>query len=325
MPSELVVVAFGGNALWPPGCRGRIAEQLDHARSACAPLIARLRSGAGLLIVFGNGPQVGAELLRSHAARAEVEPAPLDACVAATQGTIGYMLELALRAELVRAGLRVPVSSLASLVLVDVDDPAFASPDKPVGPTTTAAEAAELEREHGWQFRAQAGTNHLRRVVASPRPLELIDVESVRALLAAGHVVLAGGGGGIPVARGRDGILVGVEAVIDKDRTAALLGRVLGAREWIDLTGVDQVQRSFGRPDAVGLARLSVGEAQAMLAAGEFPAGSMGPKIEAAIEFLTGERPGERVLITSLARLGDALDGHAGTWIIPDQSPCSPR
>lgn len=314
---ELVIVAFGGNALWPPGSAGTPLEQIAHARLACAPLIDRLREGARLLIVFGNGPQVGAELLRSHAARAEVVPAPLDVCVAATQGTMGYLLELALRAELAAAKLDVPVSALASLVLVDVDDPAFAAPDKPVGPFYAADEAARLEREHGWRLVEDAGRG-FRRVVASPRPLELIDVASVRALLDAGHVVVAGGGGGIPVARDREGVLFGVEAVIDKDRTAALLGRALAARELINLTGVDHVQRSFGRPEALALTHLSVARAHAMAEAGEFPKGNMGPKIEAALDFLM---TGERVLITSLARLGQALAGRGGTWITRGPQP----
>jgi carbamate kinase len=176
---------------------------------------------------------------------------------------------------------------MVSLVRVDADDPAFACPDKPVG----------------WAER---------KLVASPHPLELIDVAAVRALLDAGHVVIAGGGGGVPVVRRGDGTLVGVEAVIDKDRTAALFGRVLGARELIDLTAVDFVYRGFGRPDAVALPRLSVAQARALAAMGEFPAGSMGPKIAAALDFLV---TGERVLITSPTRLADALAGHCGTWV----------
>lgn len=310
--TQTLVVAFGGNALWPRGGTGAAAEQLANARAAFSPLVQRLGDGARLLLVYGNGPQVGAELLRHHAARAEVAPATLDVCVAATQGSMGYLLELALRMELERAGLDTPVTAVSTLVRVDPDDPAFASPDKPVGPYYDAAQADELRARLGWQLVEQLGGGY-RRVVASPRPRELVDAAAVHALLAAGHVVLAGGGGGVPVARAARG-WVGVEAVIDKDHTAALLGRAVGASELYDLTAVDAVYRGFGRPGAVPLPRLTAAEARALAAAGELPAGSMGPKVEAALEFLRG---GDRVLITSLARLAEALAGRGGTWILP--------
>ena len=310
MTAEIRVVAFGGNALWPRDSGGEPAQQIAHARRACAPLVELLRGGVRLLIVYGNGPQVGAELLRQHAARREVAPAPLDVCVAATQGSMGYLLELALRTELAQAGLDVAVTSIATLVRVDPEDPAFAAPDKPVGPFYDEVEAATL-RERGWVLREQPGGG-FRRVVPSPRPLELVDAAAIHALLDAGHVVLGGGGGGVPVVRAATGSLVGAEAVIDKDHTAALLGRIVGARELYDLTTVDHVYRSFGRPDAVPLPILTVGDARELAAAGEFPAGSMGPKIEAALDFLAS---GDRVLVTALPRFADALAGRCGTWI----------
>jgi carbamate kinase len=310
MIAPAIVVAFGGNALWPRGSGGELADQIANARRACAPLVQRLRDGERLLIVYGNGPQVGAELLRSHAARAEVAPLPLDACVAATQGTMGYLLELALRAELDRAGLATPVTAVSTLVVVDPRDPAFAAPDKPVGPFYDAGDAARL-RARGWTLAAQRAGG-FRRVVASPRPRALVDAAAIHALLDAGHVVLAGGGGGVPVERAADGSLVGVEAVIDKDHTAALLGRLVAARELYDLTAIDHVYRSFGRADAVALPALTAAEARRLAAAGEFPPGSMGPKIEAALDFLA---TGERVLITALPRLAEALAGRTGTWI----------
>ena len=312
MTAATIVVAFGGNALWPRESRGEPAEQIANARHACAPLVDRVRSGARLLLVFGNGPQVGAELLRNHAARADVAPAPLDVCVAATQGSMGYMHELAVRAELAHAGLAVPVTAVSTLVRVDPADPAFATPDKPVGPFYDADEATRL-RERGWTIVAQRAGG-FRRVVPSPRPIELVDATAITALLDAGHVVLAGGGGGVPVTRTADGALVGVEAVIDKDRTAALLGRVVGARELYDLTAIDYVYRSFGRDDAVALPALTAAEARRLATLGEFPAGSMGPKIDAALDFLA---TGDRVLITALPRLADALTGRCGTWITP--------
>lgn len=309
--SELSIVAFGGNALWPPGRAGEFEAQVDAARSALAPLVRRVERGARLILVFGNGPQVGAELLRSHLAQSEVTPASLDVCVAATQGTMGYALERALRDALAERGVRASVATVSTLVRVDPEDPAFARPDKPVGPCYTAAEASRLVTERGFKLRLTPHGH--RRVVASPRPQEVLNLDVLRDLLNAGHVVIAGGGGGVPVRRAADGRWVGVEAVIDKDWTAALMGRALGAPELIDLTGVDYVQRGFGRADATALPTLSVAEARQLLAAGEFPPGSMGPKIEAALWFL--ERA-ERVLITSLERLGDALDGRCGTRLV---------
>ena len=306
----VTVVAFGGNALLPKGSRGTPQEQIDNARRACAPLAQRLARGDRLLLVFGNGPQVGHELLRSHAARGEIPPSPLDVCVASTQGTMGYFLELALRAELRRAGHEAPVTSVLTLVRVAPDDPAFATPDKPVGPFYDASEAERLHGELGWVITEDAGRGYRHRV-ASPKPLELVDAQAVHDLLAAGHVVLAGGGGGIPVVRGPDGELSGVEAVIDKDRTAALLGLAVGAAELIDLTGVDCVYRGFARSDRTPLPRLTAAEAAALHREGEFPPGSMGPKIEAALDFLAGG--GESVLITSMPALGAALRGEAGT------------
>jgi carbamate kinase len=307
------VACLGGNALAPRAGRGSFAEQLSRARRACAPLAARVRDGARLLVVFGNGPQVGDELLRGHAARGEVPPLPLDACVASTQGSMGYALELALRAELAAAGTAVPVSSVLTLVRVDPDDPAFGAPDKPVGPPYGDDEAERLRRERGWVVaRADGGW---RRVVPSPRPVELVDAAAAGALLAAGHVVVAGGGGGVPVARQPDGSLAGVEAVVDKDRTAALLGRAVGADELLDLTTVDFVYRGFGTPGAEPLPRLTAAEARALHAAGEFAPGSMGPKVEAALDFLAGG--GRSVLVTALPRLAEALRGEVGTRIVP--------
>lgn len=312
--AEVVVVAFGGNALWPPGSRGDAAEQLASARAACAPLVGRLRAGDRLLLVFGNGPQVGAELLRGHAARAEVPAPPLDVCVASTQGSMGYLLELALRADLAAAGLDLPVTALSTLVVVDAGDPAMAHPDKPVGPFYAAEVAARLRAERGWTLVEDAGRGW-RRVVPSPRPRALVDAAAIHALLAAGHVVIAGGGGGVPVVRRADGTLAGVEAVIDKDRTAALLAGAVSARTLYDLTAVEHVYRGYGTPAQTPCPRLTAAEARAMAAAGEFPPGSMGPKIEAVLEFLAGG--GQRALITSLARLGDALAGRTGTWLTP--------
>ncbi len=289
--SSLSIVAFGGNAMMPEGERGSAEEQLRRARSACrelAPLVART---GPMVLVHGNGPQVGREVDRNFLARAEVPPLPLDACVASTQGTMGYFLELALRDALREAGVEARIATLATLVRVDQDDPAFGAPTKPVG----------------------TPGRHPRPRVPSPMPREILNLEAIRALVASGHHVIAGGGGGIPVTRGPEGTLAGIEAVIDKDHTASLLGRMLGARELIDLTNVDFVYRSFGRPDAQPLPRLSLEDARRLIDAGELPAGSMGPKIEAACAFLEGG--GDAVLISSMAELGRALRGDVGTRI----------
>ncbi len=271
------------------GEAGTPAEQIAHARAACGPLAALVARGERLVVVHGNGPQIGQEVRRGLLAQGDVPPLPLDACVAATQGTMGYFLELALRDAFRDAGVDARVATLATLVAVAPDDPAFAAPDKPIGPVGQ------------------------RRLVASPRPLEVIDASAVRALFYAGHVVVAGGGGGIPVVRRADGALEGVEAVIDKDHTAALLGRELGARELVILTNVDFVYRDFGSPRAAPLATLSRRDALRMLDEGQFPPGSMGPKVQAACDFLDGG--GESVLVSSMRHLPRALQGEIGTRI----------
>lgn len=310
--SETVVVAFGGNALSLPEDRGRFDAQIERAERALAPIAAWIARGDRVLFVHGNGPQVGHELLRGAAVR-ELEAPPLDACVASTQGSMGYALERALRAAL-GAGAR--VAALVTMVRVDLDDPAMARPDKPVGPFYSASEAERLRALHGWAVAEDAGRGH-RRVVPSPRPREVIGVSAIRALLDAGYAVIAGGGGGVPIAS-RGGADVGVEAVVDKDHTAALLGASLGAATLVDLTSVDAVYRDFGTERASRLARATLAEVRALAAEGHFPPGSMGPKIEAACAFL--EAGGARVIITSLERLEPALRGEAGTWITEESA-----
>lgn len=263
-----------------------------------------------MVLVFGNGPQVGAELLRREAAP-HGEPATLDLAVAATQGTIGTLLELGLRNALAVAGLARSVVGLVGAVVVDADDPAFAAPDKPIGAFHDEREAARLRAERGWTLIEERGRG-FRRVVPSPRPLALLDADTLPSLLAGCHVVIAGGGGGVPVVRDHDGRMRSVEAVVDKDHTAVLIGRTIAADTMIVLTAVDAVQRGFATAHAEPLATLTRGQAQALAAAGEFAPGSMAPKIAAALEFLAF---GERVLISSPARLHDALAGAAGTWI----------
>ena len=308
----LAVVAFGGNALLEPGDRGTVAEQRGRAEAAAEWLTALVRRGWSLLIVHGNGPQVGQAMIQMEAAVDKVPPGTLDLAVAETQGSMGYLLDLALRNRFARERIDAEPACLLSLVVVDADDPGFERPTKPVGPFFAAESAEVFRREYGWQMRKEP--TGWRKVVPSPRPLELLGIDSVRELLRRDRVVIAGGGGGIPVVR-RGDRLEGIEAVIDKDRTASLLARELAADLFLILTNVARVKRDFGTERERELPVLGVEEALALLAEGQFPAGSMGPKIESAIEFVTAT--GRRVIITDIDHVQEAVDGAAGTAIVP--------
>jgi carbamate kinase len=297
------VVALGGNALMRPGERGTAAEQRANLRRACEALRPLLDEGE-LVITHGNGPQVGNELLRHERAADEAPPLPLYLAVAQTQAEIGALLESELEPVAGR-----PVACLLTHVLVAEDDPAFTEPTKPVGPFYDEAKAHELERERGWQVVHDAGRGW-RRVVPSPQPLEVVELGAIRALLAAGTIVVACGGGGIPATR-RGAHLAGLDAVIDKDRASSLLARELGADRLVILTEVDAVFSGFGTDRQTELRELSVDEAEALLP--ELEAGSMRPKIEASVEFVRAT--GNAALITSPAALGEAIEGRAGTVI----------
>jgi carbamate kinase len=317
----LAVVAFGGNALLGRDDVGTVDEQKLHAEEAAGWLTGFLRRDHDLVIVHGNGPQVGQVLIQMEEAATKVPPATLDVAVAQTEGGMGYLLELALRNRLAAEGIDREVSTVLSLVVVDRDDPGFESPSKPIGPFFSRWRAESLKRDHGWAMVEDSGRGW-RKVVASPRPLEVLGLGGVRRLLARGDVVIAGGGGGIPVVRGPDGTLVGVEAVIDKDRTAALISRHLKADLLIILTGVPEVRQRFGKPGEKPLPELTLRRARRLLARGEFPPGSMGPKIESAVEFVAAS--GNPVLITDIDHLAEALAGRAGTAIVPDRSRSRP-
>jgi carbamate kinase len=308
----LAVVAFGGNALLEPGDRGTVAEQRGRAEAAAEWLTALVRRGWSLLIVHGNGPQVGQAMIQMEAAVDKVPPGTLDLAVAETQGSMGYLLDLALRNRFARERIDAEPACLLSLVVVDADDPGFERPTKPVGPFFAAESAEVFRREYGWQMRKEP--TGWRKVVPSPRPLELLGIDSVRELLRRDRVVIAGGGGGIPVVR-RGDRLEGIEAVIDKDRTASLLARELAADLFLILTNVARVKRDFGTERERDLPVLGVEDALALLAEGQFPAGSMGPKIESAIDFVTAT--GRRVIITDIDHVQEAVDGAAGTAIVP--------
>jgi carbamate kinase len=297
------VVALGGNALMRPGERGTAAEQLANLRRAVTGLRPVLAETEGLVITHGNGPQVGNELLRQERAAAEAPPLPLWLAVAQTQAEIGALIAAELRAALEDR----EVACLLTHVTVAPDDPAFDRPTKPIGPFYSAEQAELLARERGWALMSDANRGH-RRVVPSPEPLEIVELDAIRRLVEAGTITIACGGGGIPVAR-REGRLSGVDAVIDKDRASALLARELEAERLIILTEVPAVYRSFGDPDQEEIRELSRNDAEALLP--QLSEGSMRPKIESALGF-AGE-----TLITSFDALADALAGTAGTRIRP--------
>ncbi|MCC6868852.1 MAG: carbamate kinase [Burkholderiales bacterium] len=308
-----MVVAFGGNASYPPTIKGLASEQLALMAEACTHLVRIIRSGYQLVLTHGNGPVVGNILFRMARTANELPPMPMDICVAHSQGGMGYMLQQTLCNVLHREGVAMSSSSIITQVEVSLDDPGFANPTKPVGRFFSAEDAQRLTRELDWQFVEDAGRGY-RRVVPSPQPLRILDLPAIEALLAADVIPIATGGGGIPVVRDRDGNYQGVSAVIDKDLTSAMLAANIGAQSLVMLTGVDRVAIDFGTPTQRPLDCLTVDEARRYQAEGQFPPGSMGPKISAALRYL--EAGGERVIITSLACAYDALQGTAGTRIV---------
>lgn len=314
---RILVVALGGNALQRPedddsvaGDFARTAETARHLR----PLIA---SGDWRVVVtHGNGPQVGNHLLRSELGHAggATPLLPLDVCVADTQGGMGYMIQQSLANELAAADVPAVVAALVTQVLVDADDPAFERPSKPVGETVPEERVAELEAR-GWTLVEERRRGGWRRVVPSPEPVEVVEAEAIRTLVDAGVTVVAGGGGGVPVVQRPDGSLEGTAAVVDKDLASALLASDLRAAGLVILTDVAQVSLGFGTSDEVPIDRLSVRDARRHLDEGEFPAGSMGPKVEAVCRFV--EASGGTGVITSIERCEDGVYGRAGTLIVP--------
>jgi carbamate kinase len=265
-----------------------------------------------MIVVHGNGPQVGNLLLQSEIASDRVPPQTLDFCVAQTQGSLGFLLELAFANELPRAGFRKEVVTFLTQVEVDGADPAFLSPSKPIGPFFTAERAALLAESHGWTMVEDAGRGW-RKVVASPKPRAIRSADVAAVLVNRGTIVIAAGGGGIPVVVPEEGDIRGVEAVIDKDYAASMLAATLSADLFIILTGVERVARDFGKPTETALAEIDLAAARAMLAEGQFPPGSMGPKIDAAVRYV--EAGGREVLITRAESLEAALEGKSGTRI----------
>ena len=307
----IAVVAIGGNSLTRPGDKGTLEEQRKNLQSTCEGIAAVMHAGYQVVVTHGNGPQVGDALLRSELAAGQASPLPLDACVAETQGSIGYLLQQTLQETLQRRGLRRPVVTLVTQVLVSARDPAFRKPTKPVGPFYTRKEANHRCAQLGWHMVEDAHRGY-RRVVPSPRPKEIMELPAIQAALLSGALVIACGGGGIPVIFEREK-LVGVDAVIDKDLVSSLLAWELEAQLLLISTGVDQVALHYGTSKAQSLRHLTADEARKYLRKGEFPAGSMGPKIQAALEYL--DRGGALVIITSPESIPEALHDLAGTRI----------
>jgi len=304
--SPRTVVALGGNALVRPGEEGTPAQQAARAREA-AEHLAAFPSDTELVVTHGNGPQVGEILLRSDLTADRFPAIPIDLAVAATQGQIGVMLQHALALALGR-----PSSTVCTTVVVSGSDPDFQNPTKYVGSFYDEAGAKAQEKALGWIMKEDPGRGW-RRVVPSPKPTGIIEVESVRSLLSSGVVVVACGGGGVPAIQA-DGSLTPVEAVVDKDLSSALLARSLGATRFIILTAVDEVMVDYGKETQRSLRAASVDELRWLAKDGQFPPGSMGPKIEAVLAFLDGNA-GAEVLITSPEAFGAALAGDKGTWI----------
>lgn len=310
--NKLMVIALGGNSLIKEKDKISAEEQQDVIQSSCKHIVSLVKKGFDVVITHGNGPQVGFNLLRSEAAKEHLPPQPLDVCVAETQGSIGYMIQQSLFNEYRRQGIDKDVVTVITQVRVDADDDAYSKPSKPVGPFYDQEEGRHLMREKRWDMVEDSGRGY-RRVVASPRPVEIVEYRAIRSLVAQGFTVIACGGGGIPVISKDGKTLVGSAAVIDKDRAASLLASFLGADILVIPTAVNKVCLNFRQPDQIELDSISLEDARLYLEQGHFAAGSMGPKIEAAITFL--EAGGKEVIITLPDLLLEAIQGNAGTHI----------
>jgi carbamate kinase len=311
-----ILIAVGGNSLIRAGETGTVAEQWRNARRTAAAIVGLIQADYRVVVTHGNGPQVGAQLLRSERASDQVPGQTLDVCGAASQGEIGYLLAQSLCDELSAARLSVPVVSLVTQTVVQADDPAMEHPTKPIGPFYSRAVAEDRQRQLGWEIVEDAARGY-RRVVPSPEPIEVVELEVIRLLMSDGVLVVACGGGGIPVVRSGDA-LKGIEAVIDKDRASALLASMLRVDVFAISTDVDFVYLDYKKPGQWQLQNITASELEAHYQAGHFPAGNMGPKVESALRFL--KCGGKEVVITSYEHLIEAVAGRMGTHIFPNSA-----
>jgi carbamate kinase len=312
MKQKTALIAFGGNALLPENQRGLQEEQMRNARRAARLMVHIVRKGYELIIVHGNGPQVGNLLLQMEEAVTKVPPFTLEVCDAMTEGSMGFMLERAIINELRARSIDKEVATVVTQVIVDKDDPAFQTPSKPVGPFYTKYRAQTLAREKKWKMVEDAGRGY-RQVVPSPRPIDVVPKWVIRDLIQAGRIVIAGGGGGIPIIINGRGLFKGIEAVIDKDYTASLIAREVEVDLFIILTNIERACLDYGTPQEHPIDVMTVSQAREYLSQGQFPPGSMGPKIEAAVEYI--QAGGKEVLITTAGHLKAALFGRSGTRI----------
>jgi carbamate kinase len=312
MKRKIALMAFGGNAILPNSQRGLQSEQMKNAKDAARLMVHVVKKGYDLIIVHGNGPQVGNLLIQMEEAVTKIPPFSLEVCDAMTEGSMGFMLEKAIINELRKNSVDKEVATLITQVVVDREDPAFENPTKPIGPYYSKYRAQQLARQKEWTVIEDSGRGY-RKVVPSPKPIDVVPKRVIRDLVLSGKIVIASGGGGIPVIINGRGLFEGVEAVIDKDYAASLIAREVKADLFIILTNVERVCLNFGKPDEEPIEAMTVKQAEEYLSQGQFPPGSMGPKIHAAIEYIKGA--GKETLITSANQLKAALIDRSGTKI----------
>lgn len=313
MKRKIALIAFGGNAILPNNQRGLQSEQMKNAQEAARLMVHVVQKGFDLIIVHGNGPQVGNLLIQMEESITKIPPFSLEVCDAMTEGSMGFMLEKAIINELRKNSVDKEVATLITQVVVDREDPAFENSSKPIGPYYSKYRAQMLAREKKWRMIEDAGRGY-RKVVPSPKPIDVVPKRVIRDLVRSGKIVITAGGGGIPVIISGNGLFQGVEAVIDKDYAASLIASEVKAELFIILTNVDRAYLNYGKPNEEPIGVIAVKQAQDYLSQGQFPPGSMGPKIQAAIDYI--QKGGKEVLITSANHLKASLINRSGTKII---------